>query len=318
MLSRMITLLVVLFTAFSNAQAADAPMLDGICYGPYRDNESPHKNVFPLPSNMEAELRLAKALAHSVRTYSVSSSLFTIPAICEKLEIDCYPGAWLGRSKAANDLEIELLVQVAKQQHDHVRVLIVGNEALHRGDVTEAQLLKHVAHVRQATQLPIAVAETWHAWKKHPKVAAEVDLIMAQVYPYWDKVPIDKAAQYTLDAVKTLQKMYPTKRIILSETGWPTAGEKQGPAVASAANAAKYFKEVTTLLRKNDIACIYFAMFDEAWKVRDEKEQGRHWGLFESNGNIKKTYEPLLPEAVRNGMHRQPRTLNYPIIELKP
>lgn len=309
MLSRLLFGFATLLLSGTLAVAADAPMLDGICYGPYRDNESPHTNVFPLPSNMEAELKLVKALAHSVRTYSVTSSLFTIPAICEKLEIDCYPGAWLGRSRAANDLEIEMLVQVAKQRHDHVRVLIVGNEALHRGDITEAQMLKYMDKVRQATQLPIAVADTHHAWKKHPKVAAEADLIMAQIYPYWDKVPIDKAAQYTLDSVKALQKLYPDKRIIVSETGWPTAGEKQGPAVASPANAAKYFKEVTALLRKNDVPCIYFAMFDEAWKVRDEKEQGKHWGLFKANGNVKDEYESLLPEAVRNGMHRAARVL---------
>ncbi len=308
-MNRLLLTACAILMATTPLSAADQPMLDGICYGPYRDNESPHANVFPLPSNMEQELKLAKALAHSVRTYSVSNSLFTIPAICEKLEIDCYPGAWLGRNKAANDLEIEMLVQVANQQHDHVRVLIVGNEALHRGDVTEAQLIKYVRQVRQATQLPIAVADTWHAWKKHPKVVAEVDLVMAQIYPYWDKVPIDKAAQYTLDAVKTLQKMYPDKRVIVSETGWPTGGEAQGPAKASPENAGRYYKEVVPLLRKSGVACIYFSMFDEAWKVRDEKEQGRHWGLFESNGNIKKVYEPLLPEAVRNGMQRAARAL---------
>lgn len=308
---RICLFVVILVHGFASG-AAEPEKLDGICYGPYRDNESPLAGVFPLPSAMEQDITLVAKVARSLRTYSVTQSMYLIPEMCEQQGVDCYPAAWLGRWAAPNDLEIETLIRIANKKHRHVKAVIVGNEVLHRGDLSEQQVVAYVRQVKKAVgTTPVAVAETHHAWKKHPRLAADVDVVMVQIYPYWDHVSIERGAAYTLEQVKTLQKMFPKKKLIVSETGWPTAGDKQGPAVANPENAARYFREVTALLRENKVPCLYFAMFDEKWKVTQESEQGRHWGLYESSGRCKPVFAQQLPAAARAGIKRPPRKLKF-------
>ena len=77
------------------------------------------------------------------------------------------------------------------------------------------------------------------------------------------------------------------KPIIISETGWPTAGNTIGNAVASLDNAARYFCEFTTWAHENQVDYWYFEAFDEPWKADSNSPQEVHWGIWDKFGNIK-------------------------------
>ena len=64
--------------------------------------------------------------------------------MCEDIGVDCYPGAWISRCKCDNEREIDNLIKVANENLSHVRGLIVGNEVLLRGDMSEDDLIEYI------------------------------------------------------------------------------------------------------------------------------------------------------------------------------
>ena len=160
----------------------------------------------------------------------------------------------------------------------HCPVLIVGNEVLLRKDRTEEELLRAIRGVKEETGLLVAYADVPAVWSDHPKVVEAVDVCLVHLYPFWDGQPIEKAADALVDNWSLLKKTYPGKRLVIGETGWPSAGEAKDGAVPSPANQARYFAEFVRAVQTQAIDYFYFDMFDEAWKAKQEGDRGANLG----------------------------------------
>jgi exo-beta-1,3-glucanase (GH17 family) len=77
------------------------------------------------------------------------------------------------------------------------------------------------------------------------------------------------------------------KKVIITETGWPSSGQALGGAVPSEINALKYFINTQLWATDDAVEIFYFSSFDESWKVGAEGEVGAYWGLWDSKGNLK-------------------------------
>jgi len=77
------------------------------------------------------------------------------------------------------------------------------------------------------------------------------------------------------------------KRVIITETGWPSEGGSLGGAMSSAENAMKYFINAQAWSAKDDIEMFYFSSFDESWKVGAEGDVGAYWGLWDKHEKLK-------------------------------
>ena len=86
------------------------------------------------------------------------------------------------------------------------------------------------------------------------------------------------------DSVKEISKGKP---VIITETGWPSDGEKTENAVPSKFNSMKYFMNVNNWARKERIKIFYFSSFDEAWKIHHEGDVGQTWGIWNENEKLK-------------------------------
>ena len=293
----------------AQVEAVDDDRWSGICLSLFRDNESPHFGITPLIAEVREDVNYASTLARAVRTYSVADSFAFVPDMSAEIGVDCYPGAALGKYPWLNELELEMLIRVGQQPDSRIRALIVGNEVMHRHDFSVEQYIQYIRRVKRQVDVPVAIAELLHSWLEHPELADEVDVIGVQIYPYWGGVPIKDAATNTLQSVKQLQARFPTKRVVLTEFGWPTAGGKLGGAVASPENAARYVREVIPMLEEHGIEYLYFAMADEKWKSQDEGGPGAHWGLLRSDGTVKEAFQDSLPKEASKGMSRAGRKL---------
>ncbi|MFK7738577.1 MAG: glycosyl hydrolase family 17 protein [Pirellulaceae bacterium] len=309
--------LLALFLLATNASSKNAhaqsklSKLEGICFSAIRDGESPALQINPLPSTVEQDVKFASRVTNAIRTYSVQGSLHLVPEFCRQYDIDCVIGAWIGEARWQNDAQIELLTRLANSKNPRIKSVIVGNEVLHRGDCTPEQLIAYVRQVKRAIDIPVGVAETWKAWVEHPELANEVDFCYVQAYPYWEGLPIDGAAAYTVDRLQQIRKMFPNQKIVLSEFGWPTDGEDKGAAIASPENAARYLREIRPLLEENGFDYYYFSLWDENWKVGSEGGVGAHWGLFHADGSVKPGLQDLLPIESHSGIERPPRGVTF-------
>jgi glucan 1,3-beta-glucosidase len=78
------------------------------------------------------------------------------------------------------------------------------------------------------------------------------------------------------------------KPIVVGETGWPSAGPANGPAVPGLENQAKFTRDVFRYARSRAVSVFVFEMFDEPWKT-EAGGVGPHWGLFDMHGRAKFT-----------------------------
>jgi glucan 1,3-beta-glucosidase len=77
------------------------------------------------------------------------------------------------------------------------------------------------------------------------------------------------------------------KKVIITETGWPSQGSDLGDAHPSYENALKYFSNAQQWAEEEEIEMFYFSSFDESWKVDSEGDVGAFWGLWDKEEKIK-------------------------------
>jgi len=293
----------------------------GVCYGPFRDNEDPDFGILPTYEELKEDITFISGLTHSIRTYGTLGNLSEIPVLCQEAGIDCYPGARISGYKTDNEREIQCLIRIANQNLSCVKGLIVGNEVLLRGDVSEDELIEYIRRVKDNTTIPVSTAEIWSTWLEHPQLAENVDFIIVHIHPYWEGypygenqlhlegIPVSGAAEHVVEKWREVKEKYPDKTVIIGETGWPTQGESNGDAVPSEENQRIFLSEFLELADKNGIQYFYFEVFDEKWKEKFEEVVGAHWGLYYSNGTLKPLLYELTPIEAGEGISRPPRTL---------
>jgi hypothetical protein len=75
--------------------------------------------------------------------------------------------------------------------------------------------------------------------------------------------------------------------VVVSESGWPSAGNAVGDAVPPLQNANRYFLEFVSWARATRTPFFYFEAFNEPWKTRYEGPQGGQWGVWDEQGRLK-------------------------------
>jgi GPH family glycoside/pentoside/hexuronide:cation symporter len=89
--------------------------------------------------------------------------------------------------------------------------------------------------------------------------------------------------------LKTVSK---DKKVIITETGWPSEGEAIHQAMPSKINVMKYFIDLNQWSKEQDIEIFYFSSFDEAWKIRHEGDIGQSWGIWDKFEKLKYPTNP--------------------------
>jgi exo-beta-1,3-glucanase (GH17 family)/chitodextrinase len=260
--------------------------LFGINFSPYVGNQDPAAGIVISEAQIRERLSRIAAYTTWIRTYGCTHGSENIPKIARAFGLRTAIGAWLDRDTVSNEEEIRNLITLIKD--GQVDIGIIGNEVMSRGDLTESELLNYIAEVRQAApQAILAVADTYSALLQHPNIVGAADVVFAHHYPFWDGESIDDAMAYLHRHDVLLRNRYPSKEIIVGETGWPSGGASKESAVPSPENAARYFLNFVSWARALNRKYYYFEAFDEAWKIREEGAVGTHWGVWTQNGETK-------------------------------
>ena len=78
-----------------------------------------------------------------------------------------------------------------------------------------------------------------------------------------------------------------SKKIVITETGWPSKGQTIKDAVPSDVNVMRYVAEISEWGSSKNIDIFYFSSFDESWKIHSEGWAGTSWGLWDKNEEFK-------------------------------
>ncbi len=294
-----ILFLALIGSGFPVLGAADGYRLSGIGFSPYIDGQDPNNNAFISQQQIEQRMAIIAPFTNWVRTFGCGNGLSASGQVAHGLGKLAAIGVWLGEDLAANDREVSCAISVA--QAGEADMVIVGSEALLRGDVTEQQLLAYMSAVRQQipSGVPVTTADVYGILLGHPAVMQASDVILANFYPYWEGYPIDYAVCGLSSMYQQVVAAAAGKQVIVSETGWPSSGNTVGSAIPSAANSAAYFIGFVSWARANNVQYFYFEAFDELWKASSaEGPQGAAFGIWDHLGNLKPGMQPVFDGQV--------------------
>lgn len=258
--------------------------LHGLCYSAYEEGQKPGDIL----TADQIRRRMAIIAPHTnwIRSFSCIEGNELIPVIAREFGLKTMVGAWLGDDKALIEEEIAGLVKLANE--GYVDIAAVGNEVLYRKELTEAELLEYIARVKEALpDTPVGYVDAYYEFSAHPNITAACDVILANCYPYWEGCHIDYSLMHIKQMYYQALHAGQGKKVIITETGWPSQGTGLGDAHPGWDNALRYFLNVQEWAAQEDIEMFYFSSFDESWKVGPEGDVGAYWGLWDFRGNLK-------------------------------
>ena len=162
--------------------------MHGICFSMYEDGQKPGDEISM--AQVERRVKILKPYVGAIRSFSCTEGNEFVPVAAKKHGLRTLVGAWLGDDKEDNEKEIEGLIALAKA--GHVDVAAVGNEVLYRNDLTLEELVGYMKRVKEALaglDIPIGYVDAYYEFSRHPIIVEHSDVILANLYPYWEGCP---------------------------------------------------------------------------------------------------------------------------------
>ena len=260
-------------------QFLDAKM-HGICFSPYEGTQVPGDPI----SEAQVRRKLELLVPHTewIRVFSCTQGNEIIPKLAKEYGFKTLVGAWLGEEGDKNEEELQGLISLASA--GYVDVAAVGNEVMYREELEEEELVEYILRAKQALKgIPVGYVDAYYEFTNRPKITEVCDVILANCYPYWEACHIDYSLLYMKQMYYQAVQAASGKRVIITETGWPSSGDALGAAQPGYENALKYFINAQAWSQQEGIEMFYFSAFDEGWKVGAEGSVGAFWGLWDAN-----------------------------------
>ena len=259
--------------------------IHGICFSVYDENQKPGDDISD--EQILKKLEIIKPHVKWIRTFSCSDENMRIPILAKELGFKTLVGAWLGKDLDKNQIEVDKLIELCND--GYIDVAAVGNEVMYRKELSEEKLIEYIKYVKSKikTKVPVGYVDAYYEFSSRPSITDACDVILTNCYPYWEGCNIDYSLIYMKQMFYHARDVANGKRVIITETGWPSKGSSLRGANPSNKNFLKYFINAQKWSNEEDIEMFYFSSFDESWKINSEGDVGAFWGIWDSNTKSK-------------------------------
>lgn len=282
--------------ALSSApEPAVVPLSGGFAFGPFVDGSDPDLGTDLSATTVLFLMGRLQQRVEWLRTFSAINGLEHVAEFGHDMGFKIAIGAWINADAASNEIELTAVIELAKT--GQVDVVMVGSETLLRREVSEADLIAMIERVRNEIPVEVIVtyADVYHEYLRRPGLIAAVDVLCANLYPWWQGIGLDDAMAAVDAWYDALVTVADGKPVWICESGWPSDGSVNGNAIPGLQESVVYLTNFLSWAESRNIRYFYFEAFDEPWKSRLEGDVGNHWGVWDQFGNIKPGMElPLL------------------------
>ena len=253
--------------------------IHGICFSVYDENQKPGSKISD--KQILEKLEIIKPYVSWIRTFSCSDENSRIPVLAKDLGFKTLVGAWLGKDKEQNDCEVENLIKLCND--GYVDIAAVGNEVMYRKDLSEEELISYINHAKEGinTNVPVGYVDAYYEFSERPNITEACEVILTNCYPFWEGCDINYSLIYMKQMYYQARDVGNGKRVIITETGWPSKGTNYEGSFPSEKNFLKYFLKTQRWSKQDDIEIFYFSSFDESWKIDSEGDVGAFWGIWD-------------------------------------
>ncbi|KAI0836811.1 glycoside hydrolase family 17 protein [Hypoxylon sp. FL0890] len=175
-----------------------------------------------------------------------------------------------------NSVEQAVSTMAAGVNHDWsiVDTVSVGNELVNNGGATVSQSLAALSQARTALraagyQGPVVIVDTFVAILAHPELCDQSDYCAANIHPFFDpNTGAHQAGSFVTSIVGKIRSKLAdkSKRIVVTETGWPWQGEANGAAVPGMDQQSAALSSIKSAYADNASDVILFTAFNDMWK----------------------------------------------------
>ncbi len=259
--------------------------LQSVSYAPFDGTARTAEGDEARIARIRADLTRLAPLTRGIRLYSSTGGLELVPPIAADYGLRVTAGAWIDKDAKRNEREIAAAISLA-HHNSNVKSVIVGNETIYRKDQTVPDLIRKIQRVKRHVRLPVSTGEVWGVWRDHPELVAAVDYIAVHILPYWEGASADGAVDSAIGAYEDLRRLYPGKRIVIAEFGWPSAGYNYKGARPGRLEQAQVLRDFVSRARAYGMEFNIIEALDQPWKVF-EGSVGPYWGMFTASGEPK-------------------------------
>ncbi|KAJ9063035.1 hypothetical protein DSO57_1004327 [Entomophthora muscae] len=247
-------------------------------------------------SQLVKELRIINRRTKHIRIYGndcnqVQRIISVI--IRHRLRLRVLVGIWTRDNKLKQ--ESNRLVRLLRRKRSYKKYIsgvVVGNEDVFNG-VPSGVVAGNIRSVRAKFRrnglgrIAISTAEAGHKWSSDLIAASAV--VYANIYSFFGQANgnMNQAAQSIVIQALELQKRA-RKKVVISETGWPSQGNFAGTqyAAPSLANQARFLGSFICNARKHKVKFYLHEPFDSNWKGTPSSIE-QHFGILNRNGRFK-------------------------------
>ena len=258
--------------------------LHGICYSAYEEGQEPGHIL--TEDQIRRRMAIIAPYTKWVRSFSCIEGNELIPKIAHEFGLKTLVGAWIGDDNDLIEQEIKGLLKLANE--GFVDIAAVGNEVMYRKEMEESELIGYIQRVKkELPSIPVGYVDAYYEFTIKPNITDVCDIILSNCYPYWEGSHIDYSLIHAKQMYYQAKLAGQGKKVIVTETGWPSQGTGLDDAHPSWENAVRYFIQMQEWSESENIDMFYFTSFDESWKVGSEGDVGAYWGIWDKDGSLK-------------------------------
>jgi glucan 1,3-beta-glucosidase len=256
-------------------------LLPSVSYAPFEGSAHPDVDNIPTVEKIRSDLKTLSTMTRAIRLYSSTGGVELVPPIAAEFGLKVTVGAWIDKDKDRNEREIKAAIELARRNSNVIGV-VVGNEVIYRGEQKVEDLIDMIKKVKGAVRVPVTTGEIWNIWRDNPDLASNVDFIAAHVLPYWENFTSHQAVDQAVDRYNLLRNLFPGKRIVIAEFGWPSAGYNLRDADPGPFQQALTLRNFVSRAEAIGMEYNIVEAIDQPWKFF-EGGVGPYWGILNAN-----------------------------------
>ncbi|SCU98830.1 LAMI_0F16402g1_1 [Lachancea mirantina] len=170
---------------------------------------------------------------------------------------------------------------------DDVYAVSIGNELVNSGAATVSQVGSYIQQGRSALSSagyngPVVSVDTFIAVINNPGLCEYSDFMGVNAHAYFDyNTAAQDAGTWVLEQIERVWgACNGNKKVLVTESGWPSQGETYGKAVPSKSNQEA---AVSSIKSNCGDSVILFTAFNDLWKSDGSYGVEKYWGIFSSN-----------------------------------
>jgi exo-beta-1,3-glucanase (GH17 family) len=258
---------------------------EAIVYSPY-NNDGSCKDADTVLSDLEL---ISSKNIPSIRMYATDcNSLQTVQPAAQQLGLTINQGFWISQDGVDSiDSSVSDLITWGQENGwDIFTMIIVGNEAVNSGYCTWQELSSKITSVKAQLQAagyvgPVGTAEPPVTFETSPGLctAGNLDFVGINAHSYFAPTySAPQAGEFVSSQISITQGVCPNLQVVVTETGYPSAGNTNGNNVPSPQNQAL---AIESLMQELNGECTILTTYNDYWKNPGPYNIEQHFGAIQ-------------------------------------